>query len=237
MFDGHAVSLRQTIEEQSRQLGFDLFGVTSPDPPHHLNTYLDWLQAGRHGEMSYLSSASARSRRANPLEILPECRSILVLGIRYHASGQSSGYRDADSSHPLGRVASYAWGEDYHDVLAVRLRSLVAFIESFVGHPVQNRWYTDTGPLLERDLAQRAGLGWIGKNTCLIHPAKGSYFLLAEVLLGEDLPLDQPFSFDRCGSCTRCLDACPTELHPAGPDDRCQKMSLLPDYRVKRQHP
>jgi epoxyqueuosine reductase len=107
-------------------------------------------------------------------------------------------------------VASYAWGDDYHDVLSERLRSLVAFIEAQVGHPVPNRCYTDTGPLLERDLAQRAGLGWIGKNTCLIHPRLGSYFLLAELLLGIDLDPDPPFLPDRCGSCTRCIDACPT---------------------------
>jgi epoxyqueuosine reductase len=111
---------------------------------------------------------------------------------------------------PRGRIASYAWGEDYHDILPGRLRSLVNFIELEIGHPIPNRWYTDTGPLLERELAQRAGLGWIGKNTCLIHPDKGSYFLLAEILLGVELEPDQPFTPDRCGTCTRCITACPT---------------------------
>jgi epoxyqueuosine reductase len=109
-----------------------------------------------------------------------------------------------------GRVASYAWGDDYHDVLPERLRNLVAFIEAQVGEAVPNRWYTDTGPLLERELAQRAGLGWIGKNTCLIHPGLGSYFLLAEVLLGIELDPDPPYLPDSCGSCTRCIQACPT---------------------------
>jgi epoxyqueuosine reductase len=107
-------------------------------------------------------------------------------------------------------VASYAWGADYHEVLPERLQALVAFIEAQVGRPVPNRWYTDTGPVMERDLAQRAGLGWIGKNTCLIHPGLGSYFLLAEVLLGIDLEPDAPFVSDHCGSCTRCIEACPT---------------------------
>jgi epoxyqueuosine reductase len=107
-------------------------------------------------------------------------------------------------------VAAYAWGEDYHLVLPERLQALVAFIEAQVGQAVPNRWYTDTGPLLERELAQRAGLGWIGKNTCLIHPRQGSYFLLAEILLGLDLPPDPPLATDHCGSCTRCLEACPT---------------------------
>ena len=109
-----------------------------------------------------------------------------------------------------GKIAAYAWGKDYHDVLPERLRKLVAFIDSQVGHPVPNHWYTDTGPLLERELAQRAGLGWIGKNTCLINPEAGSYFLLAEILLGIELEPDQPFTQDRCGKCARCITACPT---------------------------
>jgi epoxyqueuosine reductase len=109
-----------------------------------------------------------------------------------------------------GRIAAYAWGEDYHDVLPGRLRELVKYIEAQVGHPVPNRWYTDTGPILERELAQRAGLGWIGKNTCLINPEQGSYFLLAEILLGIELEPDPPFIPDRCGGCRRCLQACPT---------------------------
>jgi epoxyqueuosine reductase len=108
-------------------------------------------------------------------------------------------------------VAAYAWGADYHDIFPPRLRALVAFIEAQVQHPISNRIYTDTGPVLERDLAQRAGLGWIGKNTCLIHPRHGSYFLLGEILLGIDLQPDQPFETDHCGTCTRCIDACPTQ--------------------------
>jgi epoxyqueuosine reductase len=109
-----------------------------------------------------------------------------------------------------GNIACYAWGDDYHDVLPARLQALVAFIEGQVGHPVANRWYTDTGPILERELAQRAGLGWIGKNTNLIDPQRGSYFFLAEILLDVELAPDAPFTEDRCGSCTRCIEACPT---------------------------
>jgi epoxyqueuosine reductase len=108
-------------------------------------------------------------------------------------------------------VAAYAWGDDYHTVFPPRLKELVTFIEEQVGHSVPNRYYTDTGPLLERDLAQRAGLGWIGKNTCLINPKQGSYFLLAEILLDLELEPDLPFSTDYCGTCTRCIQACPTE--------------------------
>ena len=110
-----------------------------------------------------------------------------------------------------GQIAAYAWGDDYHLVITERLQELVDFIEKQVSHPVPNRWYTDTGPILERDLAQRAGLGWIGKNTCLVNPRHGSYFLLAEILLGIELEPDPPFQTDHCGTCTRCIEACPTQ--------------------------
>jgi epoxyqueuosine reductase len=198
-------SLTEAIKRQAHSLGFQLVGVTTPDPPPHYAVYEGWLEAGRHGEMAYLASERARQRRADPRLILPEFRSILVLGIRYPAPEE-----DGDHLPTNGRVASYAWGDDYHEILADRLRQLVVFIETQAGTPVPNRWYTDTGPILERDLAQRAGLGWIGKNTCLIAPRLGSYFFLAEVLLGIDLEPDPPFIPDYCGSCTRCLEACPT---------------------------
>ncbi len=110
-----------------------------------------------------------------------------------------------------GRVAAYAWGADYHLILPERLQTLAAFIERQAGQPVAYRFYTDTGPILERDLAQRAGLGWIGKNTCLINPKHGSYFLLAEIFLDLELEPDPPVTTDHCGSCTRCIEACPTE--------------------------
>ena len=110
-----------------------------------------------------------------------------------------------------GLVASYAQGKDYHDVLPIRMKELVQFIEEQVGSPIKNHWYTDTGPILERDLAQRAGIGWIGKNTCLIHPRHGSYFLLSEILLELELEPDAPFVTDHCGTCRRCIEACPTD--------------------------
>jgi epoxyqueuosine reductase len=205
-------SLTQAVKDQARRLGFQLVGVTTPDRPAHWRTYQDWLEAGRQGEMHYLETERARQRRADPRQILPECRSILALGIRYPAPKPEGS--ELEDSQPAGsqkgRVAAYAWNDDYHDVLPERLKTLVQFIEAQVGEAVPNRWYTDTGPILERDLAQRAGLGWIGKNTCLIDPQRGSYFLLAEILLGVELQPDEPFVADRCGSCSRCLEACPT---------------------------
>ncbi|HNT25787.1 MAG TPA: tRNA epoxyqueuosine(34) reductase QueG [Anaerolineales bacterium] len=196
--------MKTAILAEAHRLGFTLAGVTTPLPPPHFDVFTAWLQSGRHGEMAYLASERSLARRADPRQVLPECRSILVLGAPYPGGAVSS------SPPAGGSVAAYAWNDDYHDVFAVRLRALVAFIETLAGHPIPNRWYTDSGPVLERDLAQRAGLGWIGKNTCLIHPQLGSYFLLAEILLGLDLEPDLPMLADHCGSCRRCIEACPT---------------------------
>jgi epoxyqueuosine reductase len=182
-------------------------GITTPEPPPHMPAYENWLMLGRHGSMGYLAGERALTRRRDPRQILPECRSILMLGMRYLDPKTA---KSTEGVGPTGRVASYAWGRDYHIVIPKRLEALSTFIEQLVGNPLPHRWYTDTGPILERDLAQRAGLGWIGKNTCLINPKIGSYFLLAEILIGIDLEPDPPFTADRCGTCTRCIQACPT---------------------------
>lgn len=190
--------LKQAIKQKARQLGFTLAGVTSSEPLSHYNIFESWLNAGMHGTMNYLAEKRNSLRRADPKEILPECKSILVLGTPYAPPAG-------------GQIASYALGNDYHDVLPQRLQTLVDFIEEQLGHAVPNRYYTDTGPVLERELAQRAGLGWTGRNTCLINPKTGSTFFLAEILLGIELEADEPFTTDHCGTCTRCIDACPTK--------------------------
>jgi len=199
-------SLAERIKARARALGFALCGITTPDPPEHLPEYQCWLSGGLHAGMEYMAGERARERRADPRALFPDCESILVLAANYF-----------QGEHPLpepaflnGRVARYAWGRDYHDVLLQRLKELIAFVQTAAGRPVQHRLYTDTGPLLERVLAQRAGLGWIGKNTMLINADVGSWTLLAEAMLDLALPPDEPFRADRCGSCTRCLDACPT---------------------------
>jgi epoxyqueuosine reductase len=159
--------------------------------------------------MVYLAEERSRQRRADPRCILNDCRSIVVLGIRYPNPISFSETKETGAlAH--GRVASYAWGNDYHTVLQDRLLGLVSFIEKEVAHPITSRSYSDTGPLLERELAQRAGLGWIGKNTCLISPTQGSYHFLAEILLDIELTADEPFTADMCGTCTRCVQSCPT---------------------------
>lgn len=197
------MTLTDSVKNEARRLGFALAGVTTPDPPPHWPVFHNWLALGRHASMHYLTDP----RRADPRLVLPECRSILVLAVPYPDPRTAP---PADPPSPGGRVASYAWGRDYHLVLPEKLEALAAFIEQEAGAPVRRRCYTDTGPLLERDLAQRAGLGWIGRNTCLIHPRLGSYFFLAEILLDLALDPDPPFTADRCGTCRRCLEVCPT---------------------------
>jgi epoxyqueuosine reductase len=197
--------LKQSVKDKARQLGFILAGVTTPEPPSHYSTFEAWLAQNRHGAMSYLATERSRLRRADLRQILPECKSILVLATPYSPPTPSM-----SGDGVAGKIASYAWGGDYHEVLPARMKELVRFIEEQAGRPVRNRFYTDTGPILERDLAQRAGIGWIGKNTCLIHPKKGSYFLLSEILLDLELEPDPPFTTDHCGTCTRCIEACPT---------------------------
>jgi epoxyqueuosine reductase len=192
-------TLTERIKNEARRLGFALAGVTLPESPASYPVFEQWLLHGHHATMRYLQGDGAE-RRKDPHLLLPECESILVLGIPYAAPSQAQ-----------AGVASYAWGEDYHLVLPERMKSLVEFIETEAGHPVPNRWYTDTGPLLERELGQRAGLGWIGKNSCLINPRAGSTFFLAEILLGIKLEPDPAFLTDQCGTCRCCIEACPTQ--------------------------
>ena len=209
--------LTEYVKTEALRLGFSRAGITSPEPPPHLEIYEKWLEEGRHGEMTYLDSDRARHRRADPRRILPECESILVVAANYLPNTQKS-----------TGVAAYAVGDDYHEVLTDRLKQLVSSLEARVGREIKNRYYTDTGPLLERELAQRAGLGWIGKNTCLISPEHGSYFFLAEVLLDLPLEPDQPIKTDHCGECTLCIEACPTKcILPDRPLDASRCISYL----------
>lgn len=213
-------NLKQIIKDKAHQLGFTLAGVTTPNPPPHYSTFENWLAQNQHGTMNYLADERSRTRRADPKQILPECKSILVLATPYSPPlpmGEELGMRDS------ARIASYARGADYHDILPARMKALVQFIEEQVGGPIKNRWYTDTGPILERDLAQRAGIGWIGKNTLLINPKQGSYFFLSEILLDLALEPDAPFVTDHCGTCTRCMQACPTAC-------------ILPDRTIDARH-
>jgi epoxyqueuosine reductase len=200
--------VRYEIIAEAKRLGFLLAGVCHPGPTESYPSYEKWLDTGRNGNMAYLATERARLRRSDPWMILPEVKSILVLGYPYTAPLDIQGEPHQGKT---GKIAAYAAGQDYHYAIPPLLQMIVLFTQERTGQPVVWRGYTDTGPILERELAQRAGLGWIGKNSCLISPQYGSYFLLAEILWDVPLEADGPVSHDYCGSCTRCIDACPTD--------------------------
>jgi epoxyqueuosine reductase len=210
-----APALHERIRDEASALGFALVGIARPDPSAHLEFYRGWLAAGRHGEMAYLARADAVERRADLKGTLPSVRSVIVVGLDYRV--EESGGGEADPSR--GVIARYARGRDYHRVLKDKLLRLARRIDEHAGRPVAARAYVDTGPILERDLARRAGLGWFGKSTMLIHPRRGSYFFLGVLLVDLELPIDDSFDADHCGSCARCLEACPTGAL-LGRDDR-----------------
>ena len=196
------------IRAEAHRLGFDLVGIARAGPATTADHYMAWLEGGCHGEMTYLARPEAVARRTDMARILPGVRSGVTVGTNYHTASLPPNLCDDPSR---GVIASYAWGDDYHDVLTPRLRQLGAFIEVETDQPVACRAYVDTGPLLERELAVRAGLGFVGKNTNLIHPRLGSWLFLGELLLAVELPpLDEGAQTGTCGRCTHCLDACPT---------------------------
>jgi epoxyqueuosine reductase len=192
-------ALAADIKTRALQLGFDVVGITTASPPPHLKEFHSWMDAGHHGEMSYMSRHT--DRRADPASNLPGARSIIVAGLNYF-----TGHPDTQRSD---RMARYAWGTaDYHDILGERLRKLAGSIESAVPGTL-TKCYVDTGPVLERDLAQRAGIGFIGKHTNLINRQRGNWLFLGSILTTLELPVDAP-EREYCGTCQRCLAACPT---------------------------
>ena len=200
----HASDAKQQILARAHELGFELAGIAAATPAETGAAYVEWLAAGRHGEMGYL--ARDPERRTHPTTAWPETGSILVVGLNYRTWEPDP----ADAVDPLlGQVARYALGDDYHEILAGKLKTLLVWMQARFGPEVQGRAYVDTGPLLERDLAARAGLGWFGKNTCILHRDQGSYFFLGALLLNLPLPPDAPTTA-HCGTCTRCLHVCPT---------------------------
>ena len=201
-----SVTLTTRLKEQARDLGFGLVGVASVEASAHMELYREWVEDGRHGEMGYLARDDAVARRADLRGTLPSVRSAVVVGHEYFQEDPPG--IPGDSAR--GVIARYARGEDYHGVIEKRLQELHRWIEASVEGPVAGRVYVDTGPILERELAVRAGVGWFGKNTMLIHPKRGSYFFLGLLLLDLDLDTDAPFQEDHCGTCRSCLDACPT---------------------------
>ena len=192
----------QEIKAKAHDLGFDLCGIAPADAFPELEFLKDWLARGYAGEMAWMQRSA--ERRADVRAVVPGARSVIVTGTLYNTVDPA---RQADGD--TARIARYAWGDDYHDVLKARLDALLAWMRESTDEPFEARAYVDTGPVQERVFAQYAGLGWIGKNTCLINPELGSYLFLAEIICTLTLEPDTQ-GLEQCGSCTRCLEACPT---------------------------
>lgn len=199
-------TLTEDLKAEAQRLGFALTGVCPAVTPTGITRFRDWLAAGYAGEMRYLPDRAAAY--ADPNYVLDGVRSILMLGMHYANNVASP------PSRGFGRISRYAWGSgDYHDLIHARLKELAAhLVERSPTSAV--RGVVDTAPLLEREFAQLAGLGWIGKNTMLISQHSGSYFFLAALLTDASLDCDPPQASDHCGTCTACLDACPTDAFP-----------------------
>lgn len=201
-----AGDLRTALEARARDLGFDGFGVARAEALEREEAELRaWLAGGRHGQMEWLARDPAR--RADPARVLPGCRSVVVLAMNYQVPEEAE-RRDPP---PAGKVARYARGRDYHRVMEKKLRKLARFLDEHGPTGTQSKPYVDYGPVMERQWAARAGLGFLGKHTLLIHPLAGSYFLLGVVLTTAEMePTAPPDAAMGCGDCRRCIDACPT---------------------------
>lgn len=189
------------IKEKAKELGFDACGIAraSAMQDHH-HRLSQWLSKGYQAQMSYMEKNL--DRRTDPRLLVPGAKSVIVLAMNYF-------HDNAQPGNAFYKVARYAWGRDYHQVIKHRLHQLAGMLSELAGQH-QYRVFTDSAPVLERSWAQMAGLGTYGKNTCLILPRKGSFFFLGEIMTSLELTPDKPFHKDLCGTCTKCIEACPT---------------------------
>jgi epoxyqueuosine reductase len=191
--------LKARLISYAQQIGFDSCRIAACTAPTYGTEFRAWLREGAHGEMNYMERGE--EKRCDPQKVLPGARSIVVLALNYFQGKQVQASEDAK-----GKIARYAWGDDYHQVVESKLDKIETFLRDFGG---QQKCYVDTGPILERDQAAQAGIGWHGKSTMLIDEQLGTWFFLAEILTTLELLPDQPVA-DRCGTCERCIKACPT---------------------------
>ena len=196
----------QILKTEAKNLGFLLSGITTPERPPHFEHFKQWINQGHHADMQYLTRPDTLLKRENPALLMENVQSILVLEHPYQPTQRLNA--SARQQHPT--VAAYAAGPDYHDLLLQKIEVLMENFHQTTGLDFKWKAFTDSAPILEHDLAVRAGLGWIGKNSLLLNRNLGSYFLLAEIFLSIRLQSDQPETNQYCGSCTKCIDACPT---------------------------
>lgn len=195
---------KEQLIARALDAGFAMARIAAVGPIEAQGHYEAWLEAGRHGDMAWLASPKHRARRADPSLLVPGIRSVLSVALCYPPEA------DEARSLRLGRIARYAAGEDYHRVMKDKLLALETWIRTELFPGSGSLWYADTGAILERGWAERAGIGWVGKHSGVLSPAIGSWFLLGQILLDRELEPDAPLGKDHCGTCTRCLEACPT---------------------------
>ena len=195
--------LAAEIKRRATELGFDLVGIADASPSRYRDYYRAWLDSGQAGEMDYL--ARRFNERTDPATYLLGAKAVITVALNYHRPLEPP----PDDGAVRGRVARYALGDDYHEIIKKRLYELADFVRAIAPPGTATRCGVDTAPIAEKELAARAGIGWVGKNTCVINESAGSWLLLGEVITTLDLPPDEP-AIDRCGSCRRCIDACPT---------------------------
>ena len=193
--------LKAALIRKARKLGFlDVRMARAEKIEAEAVRLQEWLQKGYHGEMEYMENHF--EKRTDPTLLVPGARTVICLAFNY--------YTEADQEDPdAPRISKYAYGRDYHKVLKTKLKRLYTFVRE-LDESIEGRYFVDSAPVLERDWARRSGLGWMGKNTMIIHPKRGSYFFLSELILNVELPPDDPIQ-DYCGTCTRCIEACPTD--------------------------
>lgn len=208
-------TLVSQLKQRAAELGFGMLGIVPAKPAVRLNAYFNWVDKEMHGKMGYLARPDRLIRRQDPNVILPNVESIICVGLDYFTLRLP---KSVKYDKTRGLISNYAWGSDYHDIMTPRLEELAGWLKSTLKtDETQHRVYVDTGAILERDYAESAGLGFTGKNTMLIQPRLGSWFFLGEILITAKLPPSQLLPNVHtlsCGSCTRCLDNCPTNAFP-----------------------
>ena len=201
-----ANTLTERIQSRAQELGFELVGITPATESQTIQRYREWIENGYAGEMGYLERHLPLKEDTRTL--LEEAKSVISLAMNYYTLDPPNELVDDPSR---GQISRYAWGEDYHDVIRSRLLELVEYVRNTAETEIKSRVFVDSGPILEREFAQKAKLGWIGKNTNLINWRSGSWYFLAEVLINLDLEYTSEPLLGSCGTCTKCIEACPTD--------------------------